>query len=175
MIMTRTDDIPPEVPDGDHADLNQLFERLYDELRSIARHYMAGERPNHTLQPTALVHEAYMRLIKSGAKIDDRAHFLRLAARTMRRILIDLGRKKKFTFVPLPDDAGVIFPDVDTIDFDRALEELEKLDARQALIVELRLFIGLTVDEVAAELGVSPRTVKGDTAIALAWLRRELE
>lgn len=173
--MTRTDNIPRQDSDASRANLNELFERLYTELRVIARHYMAGERPNHTLQPTALVHEAYVRLIASGAKIENRAHFLRLAARTMRRILIDLGRKRKFTFVPLPDDAGGIFPDVDTIDFDRALDKLEKLDARQALIVELRLFIGLTVDEVAAELGVSPRTVKGDTAVALAWLRRELE
>lgn len=147
----------------------------------VARHYMGGERDNHTLQPTALVHEAYMRLVATGVTIENRVHFLRLAARTMRRILIDHARKKgapkhggPFTLVTLTDEAGLVFPEADMIDFDRALDKLESLDARQAEVVELRYVIGLTVEEVATELRVSPRTIKGDTRVALAWLRREL-
>lgn len=176
--MASDDSIPSQPHDGD---LDRLFARLYDDLRLIARRYMAGERADHTLQPTALVHEAYVRLISSGANIADRPHFLRLAARTMRRILIDEARKRKadkaggqHTHISLHDDAGVVFPKVDMIDFDRALTKLEELDERQAMVIELRFFIGLTVDEVAAELKVSPRTVKTDTQVASAWLRREL-
>ena len=176
--MASDDSIPPQAP-GDN--LERLFARLYDDLRNIARAYMAGERVDHTLQPTALVHEAYVRLISSGANITDRPHFLRLAARTMRRILIDEARKRKadkaggqHTHISLHDDAGVVFPKVDMIDFDRALTKLEELDERQAMVIELRFFIGLTVDEVANELKVSPRTVKTDTQVASAWLRREL-
>ena len=177
--MASDEPIRSQPSDGD---LDKLFARLYDDLRNIARAYMAGERLDHTLQPTALVHEAYVRLISSGANITDRPHFLRLAARTMRRILIDEARKRKadkaggqHTHISLHDDAGVVFPKVDMIDFDRALTKLEELDERQAMVVELRFFIGLTVDEVATELKVSPRTVKTDTQVAPAWLRRELE
>jgi len=171
----------PNSPQAPAGDLDKLFARLYDDLRNIARGYMAGERADHTLQPTALVHEAYVRLISSGANITDRPHFLRLAARTMRRILIDEARKRKadkaggqHTHISLHDDAGVVFPKVDMIDFDRALTKLEELDERQAMVIELRFFIGLSVDEVATELKVSPRTVKTDTQVATAWLRREL-
>ena len=177
--MASDEPIPSQPSDGD---LDKLFARLYDDLRNIARAYMAGERVDHTLQPTALVHEAYVRLISSGANITDRPHFLRLAARTMRRILIDEARKRKadkaggqHTHISLHDDAGVVFPKVDMIDFDRALTKLEELDERQAMVIELRFFIGLSVDEVATELKVSPRTVKTDTQVATAWLRRELE
>ena len=172
----------PAFPSPDNSpssDLNALFERLYDDLRIIARRYMAGERPDHPLQSTALVHEAYMRLVNSGAKVENRAHFLRLASRTMRRILIEEARRRKaggvrHTHITLYDEAGVVFPKVDMIDFDRALSRLEELNERQALVVELRFLIGLTVEEVATELDVSPRTIKGDTAFAVAWLRREL-
>src|SRR4030095_5288033 len=115
----------PNSPQAPAGDLDKLFARLYDDLRNIARGYMAGERADHTLQPTALVHEAYVRLISSGANITDRPHFLRLAARTMRRILIDEARKRKadkaggqHTHISLHDDAGVVFPKVDMIDFD---------------------------------------------------------
>ena len=169
----------PALPSPDNrpaSDFNELFARLYDDLRIIARRYMAGERPDHPLQSTALVHEAYMRLINSGAKVENRAHFLRLASRTMWRILIEEARKRRAgaAHITLYDDAGVVFPRVDMIDFDRALRRLDELDERQAMVVELRFLIGLTVEEVATELDVSPRTIKSDTAFAVAWLRREL-
>lgn len=180
--MINPEEPVPSNPDRSLAPVDRLFEQLYEELRGVARHYMVGERDNHTLQPTALVHEAYMRLVASGVTIENRVHFLRLAARTMRRILVDHARQKGtdrrggyMTRVTLTDDAGVAWPDVNLIDLDRALEKLEQLDERQASIVEARFVIGLTVDEMAAELGVSPRTIKGDTRVAMAWLRRELE
>jgi len=166
----------PAVPSPENGDLDALFVRLYDDLRIIARRHMAGERPGHALQSTALVHEAYMRLINSGAKVENRAHFLRLASRTMWRILIEEARRRKVNMahITLYDEAGVVFPKVDMIDFDRALTRLEELNERQALVVDLRFLVGLTVEEVAAELNLSERTIKGDTAFAVAWLRREL-
>lgn len=170
--------------DGDEhpRSLDELFQWLYAELRPIARHHMAGERANATLQTTALIHEAYIRLKTSDVKVESRLHFLRLVARTMRRVLIDEARKKRreknggnWIRVSLSDSAGVIFPRIDMLDFDRALDKLAKLHERQATTIELRIFLCFSVEEVAAELGVSPRTVKGDTRVALAWLRRELE
>ena len=170
----------PAIPSPENApssDLNALFVRLYEDLRVIARRHMAGERRDHPLQSTALVHEAYMRLVNSGAKVENRAHFLRLASRTMWRILIEEARKRKVgvAHITLYDEAGVVFPKVDMIDFDRALSRLEQLNERQALVVDLRFLVGLTVEEVATELDVSERTIKGDTAFAVAWLRRELK
>jgi RNA polymerase sigma-70 factor (ECF subfamily) len=171
-------------PDGDEnpRSLDELFQWLYKELRPIAKHYMAGERADATLQTTALIHEAYLRLKASDVKVQSRLHFLRLVARTMRRVLIDEARRKKrekyggnWIRVSLSDGAGVIFPRIDMIDFDRALDKLARLHERQATVIELRIFLCFSVEEVAAELGVSPRTVKGDTRVALAWLRRELE
>jgi len=159
-----------------------LFEQLYGELRLVARRYMGGEKANHTLQPTALVNEAFLRLAESsGIAIEDRVHFLRLAARTMRRILVDHARKKGaerhgglMTRVTLTDQLTGDTPEFDLLALDEALDKLDKLSARQAAIIEMRYVVGLNVEEVAAELGVSERTVKGDTRVAMAWLRREL-
>ena len=159
----------------------QLFDQLYDELRSIAGRYMARERADHTLQPTALVNEAFIRLAKTGAvNTNDRSHFLRLAARTMRRILVDHARQKDadrrgkhVTHVTL-SDVGVASSTFDLVALGVGLEKLSALSERQATVIDLRFFIGFTVEEVAAELNISPRTVKGDTRVALAWLRREL-
>ena len=172
---------PGGVPPGTQ---DQLFDQLYGELRRIARRYMGGERPNHTLQPTALVNEAYLRLAAAKPlQIQDRAHFLRLAASTMRRILVDRAREKKaakrgggLTLITLTD--GLVArggqPTFDLIALDEALTKLAKLSERQAAAIELRYFVGMSVDEVASELGMSPRTVKSDTRVAKAWLRREL-
>jgi RNA polymerase sigma-70 factor, ECF subfamily len=143
---------------------------------------MARERANHTLQPTALVNEAFIRLAKSGAvNISDRAHFLRLAARTMRRILVDHAREKAatrrgsyVTHVSLGDAIPAPSSTFDLLALDVGLEKLAALSERQADVIQLRFFMGLTVDEVATELELSPRTIKNDTRVALAWLRREL-
>jgi RNA polymerase sigma factor (TIGR02999 family) len=143
---------------------------------------MGGERANHTLQPTALVNEAFLRLAESSPiAIEDRVHFLRLAARTMRHILVDHARKKgaarhggMMTRVTLTDDITGVSPTFDLLALDEALGKLEKLSERQATTIEMRFIVGLNVDEVARELGVSERTVKGDTRVAMAWLRREL-
>jgi RNA polymerase sigma factor (TIGR02999 family) len=178
------DDTTAGVPEDDGSLApKELFEQLYDELRAVARRYMGTERPNHTLQPTALVNEAFIRLAKANpAVIKDRVHFLRLAARTMRRVLVDYARAAEtarrggfMTRVTLSDDASAVSPRYDIIDVDRALEELATLHPRQADILELRYIVGLTVEEAAIELRVSPKTVKNDTRVAMAWLRRELE
>ena len=165
-----------DAKNGQGEALQLLIPIVYDELRRLAAHYLRDERAADTLQPTSLVHEAYMRLVNSGAKVENRAHFLRLASRTMWRILIEEARRRKFNVahITLYDEAGVVFPKVDMIDFDRALTRLDELNERQALVVDLRFLVGLTVEEVAAELNVSERTIKGDTAFAVAWLRREL-
>jgi len=172
-----------EQPQRQRPPAEELFEQLYGELRAVARRYMGGERPDHTLQPTALVHEAFLKVAASSpVAITDRVHFLRLAARTMRRILVDHARKKGaarhggyMTRVSLSDDIGAASPTFDLLALDEALEKLETLSERQATIIETRYIIGLTVEEVAKELGLSERTIKGETRVAMAWLRRELE
>lgn len=162
---------------------NELFEQFYDELRELARYYMAGERAHHTLQPTDLVNEAYTRLVAAAqANVADRPHFMRLAARTMRRILVDHARQKHslkrggdFTRVSVsefPDDSDPL--ETGLLDLDIAMDKLGTMSERQLTIIELRFFAGLTVEETAQELGVSPRTVNMETRVAKAWLRREL-
>ena len=157
--------------------------RLYEEMRALARSYMSRERPDHTLQPTALVHEAFLRL-NSSPRVEWRSdtHFLAMAATHMRRILVDharaAGSQKRGSRprrVTLGDEFAITEEEtLDVLVIDEALRRLEDRSSRQAKVVEMRLFSGMTVDEVAAALGVSERTVKGDWRVARAWLAREL-
>jgi RNA polymerase sigma factor (TIGR02999 family) len=168
---------------GNDAALNELMPLVQDELVRIARRCMAGERAGHSLQPTALVNEAYLRLI-DVQRIDwqDRAHFLAMCARLMRRVLIDHARSKGYqkrgagavtvTF----DEFQVpgVEPDPDVLALDDALDALGSADDRKARVVELRFFGGLSVEETAAVLKISSETVKRDWKFAKAWLSREL-
>jgi RNA polymerase sigma factor (TIGR02999 family) len=168
---------------GDDRALERLMPLVHDELRRLARYHMRGERAGHTLQPTALAHEAYMRLVDLD-RIDwrGRAHFFAVAAGIMRRILIDHARKRRAArrgggaaHVSLDEGAGVADqrPE-ELVALDDAMGRLAELDPRQERIVELRFFGGLSVDETAAVLGISARTVKREWAVARAWLRAEL-
>ena len=172
--------------DGDDAALGRLVPLVYAELHRIASLQLMRERPEHTLQPTALVHEAYLRLVgQNRAQWQNRTQFLAIAARLMRRVLVDHARTvaadKRWagqTRVELPEaaerpDQGLQF-DVDVLALNRALDRLGSFDERQARIVELRYFGGLDLAETAAALGVSLSTVKNDWAMAKAWLFREL-
>lgn len=163
----------------------QLFSLVYDELRRIAASYLRRERADHTLQPTALVHEAYLRLIEqSEQNWHNRAHFLGIGAHLMRQILVDHARKRKAdkrggTDQPVPlDDLEVAGPRIqspeDLIALDDALSKLEGIDARQCRIVELRFFGGLTEEEISHLLGLSVRTIKRDWSVARAWLYTEI-
>jgi RNA polymerase sigma-70 factor (ECF subfamily) len=168
---------------GDESALESLVPLVYDELRQIARRHLRREREGHTLEPTALVHEAYARLIDQ-AKVPwkDRAHFFAIAARTMRRILVEHARKRRavrrggdgFRVTLDGVDPPVERHDVDVIQLDDALNELNSLDARQAQLVELRYFAGLSIKETAVLLGISPATVKREWLVARAWLYCEI-
>ena len=168
---------------GDEDADARLVERVYATLRNLAVAQLRGERPEHTLQPTALVHEAYLRLV-GQREVDwrDRAHFFGLAAVTMRRVLVDHARirqadKRQAEGRRLTISAAIDAPDdreIDLISLDEALSRLAQLSARQARVVELRFFAGLDIDETATALGVSEGTVKGDWRLARAWLEREL-
>jgi RNA polymerase sigma-70 factor (ECF subfamily) len=171
------------VHDGDPAAAQKLMPLVYDELRALAAKHLRGERPNHTLQPTALVHEAYLRLIdQTRVHWQGRTHFFAIGAQIIRRILVDHARQRKrrkrgggAARVTL-DDAVALAPqrDEEILALDEALEKLAKLDPRQAQVVEMRFFGGLSVKEVAEQLKVSTRTVEGDWTMARAWLLREL-
>jgi RNA polymerase sigma factor (TIGR02999 family) len=169
---------------GDDGALEQLMPLVEVELRRLARGYMARERPDHTLQTTALVNEAFVRLTDARqVQWQDRAHFLGISARLMRRVLVDYARRRGFhkrggdaQRVTLQDDL-VRTPDpaFDVVALDRALEALAKFDMRKSRIVELRFFGGLSVEETADVLQVSTDTVKRDWRLAKLWLLRELE
>ena len=168
---------------GDRDCLGELIPLVYGDLRRLAAGALRRERPNHTLQPTALVHDAYLRLVnQTGIEWKDRAHFLAVAAREMRRVLVDHARghraKKRggdWHKVTLQDgDARAAALTVDALDLDEALTELAKLKARHGQVVELRHFGGMTHKEIAHVLDVSPETVKKDWQFARAWLRRRL-
>ena len=156
---------------------------VYRELHGMARRYMAHERPGHTLQPTALVHEAYVRLVDSAqANFENRAHFFAVCAQVMRRILVDWARsrhaeKRGGDVPPLELDEALVVgeePGRDFVALDDALKALTVQDARKGQVVELRFFGGLSVEETAAVLKVSPETVTRDWKLARSWLRREL-
>lgn len=163
---------------GDRHAYNRLLEAVYEELRRMAGARMRLERPDHTLQPTALVHEAYLRLVRGTQRWEGRAHFFGAAAEAMRRILVDHARRKKarkrggeaerVTFT----DLGVAAeqPDMDLLALDEALTALCKLDPRLGRVVQLRFFAGLNIEETAAVLGTSAATVKRDWTYARAWL-----
>ena len=172
-------------PAGDtpRAEVDVMLPLVYDELRRIAGAYLMNERAGHTLQPTALVHEAYMRLAQlRKVKIESRAHLLSLGARQMRRVLIDHARARAadkrggdFARIELEDSlVRVDGSDTDLIALDTALDQLDEADPRLGRIVELRYFGGLTIDETADVLGISHATVEREWAAARAWLRREL-
>ena len=168
---------------GDEAALEQLVPLVHQELHRIARGCMRGERAGHSLQATALVNEAYLRLI-GAQQVDwqNRVHFLAVSARLMRRILVDFARAKNYQkrgggaqAVTLDEALVVVEPGRDLIAIDEALDALAKMDERKAKVVEMRFFGGLTVEETAAALGVSPDTVMRDWRLAKAWLMRELK
>lgn len=172
--------------DGDQSALNGLTPIVYEELRHLAHHYMERERPGHMLQTTALVNEAYLRLVDyKRMKWQDRAHFFAVASQVMRRILVDHARShniKRGAGVPhvALDDVAVLSsgqtgdPNVDFVALDDALNALARLDPRKVQIIEMRFFGGLSVEETAEVLKVSPATVRRDWSIAKFWLYREL-
>jgi RNA polymerase sigma factor (TIGR02999 family) len=168
---------------GDTLAADRLLPVVYDELRDLAGRFFQGQPGGQTLQPTALVHEAYLRLVdQTRAGWLDRAHFFNIAAKAMRQILVDHARRRRaakrggnWGRISLAQ-VGTNSPasEVDVLDLDEALTELAALDERQARIVELRFLAGLTVEETAAVLGISARTVKLRWRQARAWLRRRL-
>jgi RNA polymerase sigma factor (TIGR02999 family) len=169
---------------GDQQALEALMPIVYKELHGLARHYLRGERSGHTLQTTALIHEAYLRLVEQGPfEAENRNHFVALAATLMRQILVDYARRHRAAKrgadyrVTLADD--VDYPaqaqDMDVLALDDALSHLARRDPQQCKIVELRFFAGLTVEETAAVLEVSPATVKRDWSMARAWLSRRIK
>jgi RNA polymerase sigma factor (TIGR02999 family) len=169
--------------DGDQAALDELTPLVHQELRRLAHHYMSGERTGHTLQTTALVNEAYIRLIDwKNVRWQSRAHFFAVSAQLMRRILVDFARSRGYrkrgggALAVSLDEAALVSDEKgdDLVALDEALGLLAELDARQSKVVELRFFGGLSVDETAEVLKVSSGTVRRDWSLARAWLHREL-
>ena len=169
--------------DGEEAARSRLMDAVYEELRRVAKRHLGRERGDHSLAPTALVHETYLKLVdQRRVRWRNRAHFFSIAAHLMRRILVDHARSRAAAkrgndrTVVLDGVAVEAAPlDVDVLALDAALDKLAAVDARQSRLVELRFFAGLTVEETAATLGVAPITVKRDWAHARAWLFRELQ
>lgn len=169
---------------GNQQAMEDLLPLVYDELRKLARRYLQRERPGHTLQSTALVHEAYLRMIdQHDVSWQGRAHFFGIAAQMMRRILVDHARgrdaaKRGAGACKLTLDEDLLAPaerDINLVALDQALDTLSKLDSQQARIVELRFFAGLSIEETAEVLKISPATVKRDWAMAKAFLSRQLK
>lgn len=168
---------------GDEEALRAVVPLIYDELCRVAHRYLKKERPDHTLQSTALVHEAYLRLVKQeGGKFENRAHFFAICAQLMRQILMEYARSRHAAKrdagqkLTLNDSVALVKKSrsVDLMVLDEALDGLAKLDPQQSRIVELRFFSGLSIEETARVLGISPATVKRDWSTAKAWLHHEM-
>ena len=165
---------------GDRAALDELTPLVYEELRRLAARYMRRENPGHTLQPSALVNEAFLRLVdQRDVRWQNRAHFFGVAAQLMRRVLIDCARKHASgkrgggtLRVSVSEAVGVAQQATEMIALDRALSGLAEMDPRKGQIVEMKFFGGLTTEEVAAVLGVTPRTIEREWRAAKAWLHR---
>ncbi|MCA1624552.1 MAG: sigma-70 family RNA polymerase sigma factor [Acidobacteria bacterium] len=170
--------------DGDAEVLDGLMPLIYIELRRQASGYLRRERSNHTLQPTALINEAYLKLIdQHNVKWQNRAHFFAIAAQAMRRILVDYARERKrekrggaAENLPLDEALTIVSREksLDLVALDKALNKLAQFDERQAKVVELRYFSGLSIDETAEVLGVSNVTIRRDWTMAKAWLHQEI-
>jgi RNA polymerase sigma-70 factor, ECF subfamily len=172
-----------EVANGNKEAASKLVPLVYEEMRRLAGGYMRRERTNHTLQATALVHEAYLRLVEQRSDWQSRAHFFGVAAQVMRNILIDHARghlraKRGGAKESVELDEALVFSEEkseELLAVDEAIQKLAKFDPRQSKIVEMRFFGGLTVEETAEALGISPITVKRDWSLARAWLYGELQ
>lgn len=183
--MTEITQILSQIEDGDPSAAEHLLPLVYDELRKLAAAKLANEKPGQTLQATALVHDAYIRLVdvEKAQHWDSRGHFFAAAAEAMRRLLVDAARRKRSQrrggerqkFELLDDDLFSTPVNDELLDLDEALQELDAIDKQSAQIVKLRVFAGMTVDEVAELKGISPRTVKRSWAYGRAWLARQLE
>jgi RNA polymerase sigma factor (TIGR02999 family) len=168
---------------GDEQALKDLLPLVYEELRRVARKHLRSQRANHTLQTTALIHEAYLRLAGAeGAGVQDHNHFVALASRVMRQVLVDHARgrlaakRQGGVRVTLSDAADIADrSEVDVLGVDEALTRLFELDEQQARVVELRFFGGLSIQETADALNISPSTVKREWTMARTWLSRELQ
>jgi RNA polymerase sigma factor (TIGR02999 family) len=167
---------------GDRSALDKLMPLIYDDLRRIAARHLQSERPGHTLQATALVNEAFVRLAEAGLSFQDRAHFLSVAARSMRHILTDYGRARRsrkrgggVSPVTLHEDAVADGTNTDIVDIDDALTKLAEIDSRKSDILVLHFFGGMTFDETAEALGISVATVDRDLLLGKAWLANELK
>lgn len=167
---------------GDAQAAENLLPLVYAELHRLARSYMRRERPDHTLQATALINEAYLRLVGEDVDWNSREHFIGLAAHVMRRVLVDYARTRNaeqrgggLKRVEMQDDLAISAGQLDQVEeLDEALKKLEKENPRQARVVELRYFGGLSVEQIGAILQIAPRSVKRDWALARIWLFREL-
>jgi len=170
--------------EGDQEALNKLIPLVYDELHKLASRYLRRERPDHTLQTTAVVHEAYLKLVNQrDANFENRLHFFAVAAQIMRRILVDYARrhhasKRGGDLYKLSLDEALVTSEekgADLLALDEALERLAAIDERQSRVVELRVFAGLTLEETAQALNISPSTVRREWSMAKAWLHKEIK